>query len=82
MPALEPVTPPFAFSPAGAAGYSSLSLTRIKALLRSRVLPFHKDGKRTVILRSDLEAYLVGLGAHPPGVPCRPRGDQGRFISN
>ena len=46
----------FAFSPANAARYSSLGLTRIKTLLRTRVLPFHKDGKRTLVLRSDLEA--------------------------
>jgi excisionase family DNA binding protein len=78
MPA-DLATPPFAFSPAGAAGYSSLSLTRIKQLMRSKALPFHKDGRRTVILRSDLETYLVGLGA--PRLR-RPRGDHGQFISS
>jgi hypothetical protein len=68
----------FAFSPANASRFSSLGLTRIKALLRSRVLPFHKDGKRTVILRSDLEAYLIGLA--DKAAP-RPRGARGRFAS-
>jgi hypothetical protein len=72
----------FAFSPANAARYSSLGLTRIKTLLRTCVLPFHKDGKRTLVLRSDLEAYLSGLGAKVvPKVSCRPRGARGRFSS-
>jgi hypothetical protein len=76
MPVFEPNA--FAFSPANASRFSSLGLTRIKALLRSRALPFHKDGKRTVILRADLEAYLTSLAAK---VPRRPRGAQGRFVS-
>jgi excisionase family DNA binding protein len=79
MPELVPA--PFAFSVDGAAGYSSLGLTRIKTLLRTRVLPFHKDGRRTLVLRSDLEAYLTGLGAKVPKVSCRPRGARGRFAS-
>jgi hypothetical protein len=79
MPDFEPSA--FAFSPANAARYSSLGLTRIKTLLRTCVLPFHKDGKRTLVLRSDLEAYLSGLGAKVPKVSCRPRGARGRFSS-
>jgi excisionase family DNA binding protein len=73
MSAIEP----FAFGPADAAQFTSLSLTRIKQLLRSKALPFHKDGRRTVILRSDLEAYMTSLGTK---VPQRPRGERGRFI--
>jgi excisionase family DNA binding protein len=71
----------FAFSPGDAARYSSLGLTGIKTLLRTGVLPFHKGGRRTLVLRSDLEAYLSGLGAKVPKVSCRPRGARGRFAS-
>ena len=50
MPELAPL--PFAFSPADAARYSSLGLTGIKTLLRTGVLPFHKGGRRTLVLRA------------------------------
>ncbi|HEX9238485.1 MAG TPA: helix-turn-helix domain-containing protein [Xanthobacteraceae bacterium] len=67
----------FAFNPANAARFTSLSLTRIKALLRSGKLPKHKDGKRTLVLRSDLEAYMLSLGTQ---TPRQARGEHGRFV--
>lgn len=66
----------FAFSPADAARFAGLGLTRIKALLSIGALPFHKDGRRTLILRADLESYLLNLKT--ASVPV-PRGDHGRF---
>jgi excisionase family DNA binding protein len=67
MPVFEPTA--FAFSPANAARFSGLGLTRVKALLRDGTIPRHKDGRRTLILRSDIEAYLTRLSRaayHPP----------------
>ena len=77
MSAFEPNA--FAFNPANAARFTSLSLTRIKALLRSGKLPKHKDGKCTLVLRSDLEAYMLSLGTR---TPRQARGDGGRFVRN
>ena len=79
MSTTRPLDPAaFAYSPADAARYSGLGLTKIKALLRSDVLPFRKDGRRTLIFRADLEAYLLSLKT--ASVPV-PRGDHGRFVS-
>ena len=69
---------PYAFSPADAARFAGLGLTRIKTLLRTGALPFHKDGKRTLILRTDIETYLTNLAAGRLSIR---RGDQGRFVS-
>jgi excisionase family DNA binding protein len=74
MPAFDPLA--YAFSPAHAARYSGLSLTRIKTLLRDGVLPCRRDGRHRLILRSDLETYLLGLGS---GVAVKPRAEAGRF---
>jgi excisionase family DNA binding protein len=74
MPAFDPLA--YAFSPAHAARYSGLSLTRIKTLLREGVLACRHDGRHRLILRSDLEAYLLGLGT---GAVVKPRGEAGRF---
>jgi hypothetical protein len=52
------------FSPAGAARYSGIDLTRIKAYMRSGALPFHKDGRRTVILGPDIDNLRLGLALH------------------
>lgn len=68
----------FAFSPAHAAQFAGLGLTRIKALLSIGALPFHKDGRRTLILRADLESYLVSLKT--ASMPL-PRGERGRFAA-
>ena len=67
----------FALSPADAARYAGLGLTRIKTLLSIGALPFHKDGRRTLILRTDLESYLLNLKTASMSVP---RGERGRFV--
>lgn len=66
----------FAYSPTDAARYAGLGLTRIKTLLSIGALPFHKDGRRTLIFRADLEAYLLSLKTASVSVP---RGERGRF---
>ena len=54
MPAFDPLA--YAFSPAHAARFSGLSLTRIKTLLREGVLACRRDGKPQQV--------------PPPGVPA------------
>ena len=68
---------PAALSVADAARYTSLGLTAIKALLRTGAVPFRKAGRRTVILRADLDIYL---GSLPTARPLVPRGEAGRFV--
>ena len=69
---------PFAFSTADAARFTGLGLTKIKALLRAGALPFHKAGRRTLILRCDLESYVRSLSGNRTAIP---RGDGGKFAS-
>jgi excisionase family DNA binding protein len=66
----------FAYSPADAARFCGLGLTRIKALLRDGTIAHRKDGRRTLVLRSDIEAYLTSLAA---GRLTIHRGERGRF---
>lgn len=77
MSAFEPSA--FAFSPAHAARFSGLGLTRIKTLVRTGVLPKRKDGRRTIILRSDIEAYLKNLDVET--APATAHGKRGRFAA-
>lgn len=44
---------------------SGLGRTKLYELLRSGQLPARKLGKRTLILRSDLEAFLSNLENYP-----------------
>jgi hypothetical protein len=69
---------PYALSPKAAATFSGLGLTRIKALIRVGVLPIRKDGRRTLILRADIEAYIANLST---GRLAQPRGAGGKFVS-
>jgi excisionase family DNA binding protein len=66
----------FAYSPADAARFCGLGLTRIKALLRDGAIAHRKDGRRTLVLRSDIEAYLTSLAAGRLNIH---RGERGRF---
>jgi Helix-turn-helix domain len=69
----------FAFSIPDAARFSALGPTTIKALIRTGRLSVHKHGKRSLVLRGDLETHLKGL---PKGaLPAASRGDAGRFVS-
>jgi hypothetical protein len=70
----------FAFSIPDAARFSGLGLTTVKALVRSGMLAVHKAGKRSLVLRVDLEAYLTSLPKS--GLPAAPRGDAGRFVAH
>jgi len=72
-----PTIEPYALSPKAAAIFCGLGLTRIKTLIRDRVLPIRKDGRRTLILRADLEAYITSLSTGPLALP---RGARGKFI--
>lgn len=47
----------------------SLGRTKLYELLKSGELPAHKLGKRTLILATDLEAYLRNLEPYPTTVP-------------
>lgn len=44
---------------------TGLGRTKIYALLKDGVLPAKKIGKRTLVLKSDLEAFLAGLTSYP-----------------
>ena len=57
---------PYAFSPADAARWCGLLLPT----------PCRKDGRRTLILRAELEGYIAGLSTARPALS---RGDHGRF---
>ena len=69
---------PFSLSPADAATYTGLGLTTIKKLMRTGALVPRKDGRRTLLLRTDLEVYVLSLKT---GRGSTPRGDHGRFVS-
>jgi excisionase family DNA binding protein len=69
---------PFSLSPANAAIYTGLGLTTIKKLIRTGALVPRKDGRRTLLLRTDLEAYVLSLKTGRGSVP---RGERGRFMS-
>jgi excisionase family DNA binding protein len=71
-----PTIEPYALSPKAAATFCGLGLTRIKALIRDGVLPIRKDGRRTLILRADLEAYIASLST---GRLALPRDACGKF---
>jgi excisionase family DNA binding protein len=47
-----------AYSPKGAAHASSLSLREVMKAIRAGKLASFKKGRRRIILRQDLEAYL------------------------
>jgi excisionase family DNA binding protein len=63
-----------AFSAVKAAHYLGLGLTRVKVLVRTGRLPAFKDGRRTVILKTDLDAFLASL---PPATPSTASRDAG-----
>jgi excisionase family DNA binding protein len=65
-------------SPAEAAAFVGLGKTRIKQLLRTGAIPFRKDGRRTLILRVDLETFVAGLATERLDIK---RGAHGRFAS-
>ena len=44
---------------------TGLGRTKLYAAISSGKLPAKKYGKRTLILRTDLEAFLSGLEAYP-----------------
>ena len=67
---------PYALSPKAAALWCGLGLTKIKSLLRDGTLPCRKDGRRTLILRADLEHYIAALSTNRPVLP---RGADGKF---
>lgn len=45
---------------------SGLGRTKIYELLKSGDLPAKKLGKRTLVLQSDLDAFLSGLDSYAP----------------
>lgn len=45
---------------------SGLGRTKIYELLNAGVLPARKSGKRTLILRTDLDAFLSSLPSYSP----------------
>jgi len=53
-----------------AAAYARCKRQRIDDLLSARRLTRHKDGRRTLVLRTELEAHLVSTTG--PGRPSRP----------
>ena len=54
---------------------SSLGRTKIYELIKHGCLKAYKIGKRTVILRSDLEGYLNGLERYPTNLSARSVGE-------
>ena len=67
---------PLAYSVAATAAASGISASSIKRLIREGRLPIRKIGRRTIILRDDLEALLRSL---PSSRPALSRGERGRF---
>ncbi|MGD0418447.1 MAG: helix-turn-helix domain-containing protein [Xanthobacteraceae bacterium] len=67
----------FAYSPADAATFCGLGLTRIRRLMRDGVLPIRRADRRILILRADLEAYIASLSTTRLALP---RGDSGKFV--
>lgn len=44
---------------------SGLGRTKIYELMNAGVLPARKSGKRTLILKADLDAFLASLPSYP-----------------
>jgi hypothetical protein len=65
-------TDAISYSPAQAAAVSSLSLRSIAAAIATDDLPSFKRGRRRIIFRADLEAYLAAgrAAAVGDGEPC------------
>lgn len=57
---------PMAFSIEQVQKLSGLGRTKLYEILRAGALPAKKLGKRTLILRSDLEAFLGDLKPYTP----------------
>lgn len=55
------VVQPIAYRPDSAAEVTGLSRTRIYELIASGEIPARKDGRCTVILHEDLEAFVRSL---------------------
>jgi len=53
-------------TPREAAQAASMGVTKFYQLLNSGALPARKCGRSTLILRTDLEAYLASLPAYQP----------------
>jgi excisionase family DNA binding protein len=68
---------PQAYTIAGAAIFLSLSVTQVKRLIKRGTLRSRKAGRRTLVLASDLTAYLESL---PSSSTELPRGAGGRFV--
>jgi excisionase family DNA binding protein len=62
-------TEPFALSVKAAARYSGLGLTTLKKLIRDGVLASYKAGRRTLLLRADIERYLLSLDTDREPIP-------------
>jgi len=62
-PHLRAVAEPLALSIREACFISSLGRTKFYELLKSQKIPARKCGRRTIILRSELETYLLSLPA-------------------
>lgn len=52
---------PAAFDTASAAGYIGIGKTKLFAEIQAGRIPAKKAGNRTLILRSDLDAWLAAL---------------------
>jgi excisionase family DNA binding protein len=50
----------------GAADYLGCSVSRIRTLTLTRELPHHRDGRRALYHRDELDAYVRGGGASCP----------------
>lgn len=60
-----PPYPKIALSIEQALEVSNLGRTKLYELLKSGSLPARKLGRRTLILQSDLDAFLTSLAAYP-----------------
>ena len=56
----DAISEPMAYSPEGASQTSTLSLREIMKAIRAGHLRSFKKGRRRIIFRKDLEAYLKG----------------------
>lgn len=61
MPTDAPPADALAYAPADAAQRAGISRSRLYELIAAGEIPARKLGTRTLILRADLEAYLVDL---------------------
>lgn len=55
------ITPPFVYSLDDLPSLTGLGRTRLYELINSGDLPARKIGRRTLVLREDVEAFLRGL---------------------